>query len=287
MYERKIDVNTIHNPFEFRTLSSFGISIGTGLSLESVFLPTTERYDSKREIPEKISPTTHKLHIYNIYTVGRNILSAATEKDKFKLLLNKHFLDTVISELETISMLYCDIDTNMLVYVPNYTTLLKKYNRGKNDKITSGYTDYQMMFKLFKNINSKLSMNVIMDSYKLPANLSKVLILSSYVFDLLNVKVIPKLDMLESYTGKIKSKSFWNSKYHPIGKRDMKIFPFLEELLYLLGDKTIAKTTPVSVRVELYELAVSSGWTVNTSKMKILSDIKKSERLIKVLKEYK
>ena len=42
-----------------RTTTSFGISIGTGLLLESLFDPTTDRYDTERPIPPRVDLTKY------------------------------------------------------------------------------------------------------------------------------------------------------------------------------------------------------------------------------------
>ena len=48
-----------------RTVTSFGLSIGTGLMLESALEPTEARHDDKREIPVVINLNDYTKHYYN------------------------------------------------------------------------------------------------------------------------------------------------------------------------------------------------------------------------------
>lgn len=271
------------NPFEDRTIS-FGVSIGTGLSLETVFDPPDDvRYDKDREIPMVIKPDDYKYHIYNIYTIARNILSACVIKDKFQLINNKFFLPTVLEEIENINMLYEDFKAKPILFMPDYTSLFKKFNKDKENATTNAVIDYDTMRKIFKNI--KPSMDFITTTSLVATN-EKVLLLSNYTIDLLNYKRVPKLDLLESHTGKIKTKAYFNSKYHPIGKRDMSIIPFTEKLLYLLGDKTIVKPGKLKLRIDLYKIAEEKNWNNKTTLDKIMYGIKDNPDLMAAIQKF-
>jgi hypothetical protein len=272
------------NPFEDRTTSSFEISIGTGLALESFFIPTSARYDDKRDIPVVIKPDDYKYHVYNIYTLARNILSACALRDKFQLINDKHFLPTVIEEIESIKLLYVDFKVTPVLFIPDYSTIFKKYNKEKDNITTNAFIDYDTMRKIFKNIKS--NMDTVTET-KLPATNDKVLILSNYTLDLLNYKNVPKLDLLESHTGKVKTRSEFNTKYHPIGKRDMTILPFTEKLLYMFGDKTLVKPVKIKLRSTLHQLAVDNNWNSKTTNDKIMFGINKNSNLVDIMKNFK
>ena len=53
----------MEHALQTRTLSSFPLSIGTGLMLESIFKPTIDRYDNERKIPQGIGIDTYNTHI--------------------------------------------------------------------------------------------------------------------------------------------------------------------------------------------------------------------------------
>ena len=63
-----------------RTTTSFGVSIGTGLLLESMFDPIVDRYDPDRPIPPRVEMKKYPYWLINVYTLIRNILTSLTEK---------------------------------------------------------------------------------------------------------------------------------------------------------------------------------------------------------------
>ena len=271
------------NPFSERTIS-FNVSIGTGIALESVFDPEPEvRYDKDRVIPNTIKPDDYKYHIYNIYTLARNILSACTIKDKFQLINNEYFLPTVTEEIENIKILYQGFKVIPVLYIPDYSKQYTRFNNQKSETITNSFIDYDTMRKIFKKIST--SMDTITDT-KLPPTNEKVLIMTNYALDLLNYTIVPKLDLLESHTGKIKTRSQFNSKYHPIGKRDMSVFPFTEKLLFILGDKTIVKPSGLKIRVDLHKLAEENNWNNKTTNDKIMYWVNKNLNIADLMKKF-
>ena len=91
--------------------------------------------------------------------------------------------------------------------------------------------------------------------------------------------------MLESYTGQIKERSKWYTKYYQ-GK-DLFRIPFREDLLQVFGDAELFKPFPKANRDELVEIAEKRSWTSVTTRDKIKNDIDliKDPFFKKVLKE--
>lgn len=268
-----------------RATTSFGISMGTGLMLESLFAPTTERYDPDREIPNKIDVNKYTHHFINIYTLVRNILNSYSYKDKLDLLKNKMFTNILVDELNTIHMLYSNTKCKVVVYYPNYEITFKRVNANKETGLSKAVTEINIYNSVLRTLQLNTDMPIIKTTHSLPRVEGSVLITTSYVVDLYNN--FKELYLLESHTGKLKSKWEWYTKYHKIGSKDLSNIPFIEELLYILGDNHMVLPLKLGIRNELYELAINSNWTARTTRDKVLSDIKKSERLTQVLSSYK
>lgn len=275
----------INNPFENRVLSSFPLSIPTGLALEAVFEPIMDRYDDTKKI-NKINIDNYKYHFFNVYTLIRNIFNAVTTvKNKDTLYYSKHLAQTVIDEIEMIKSLYLEKKCKPIFYFPDYVTVIRNLNHDKSSH--SYYGDLVKIDKYVKRSILTLNNGLSLD-FKFPRTNEKCLITTHLSVDLLNVKSINNLDLLESHTGALKTPSDYNNKYHPIGKKPMEVFPFIEELYFLLGDKTIIKPSMLSLRLELFELAMEEKWNYRTTKERVLTSIRnKNLKCYDLVKNYK
>jgi len=256
-----------------RTLSSFGVSIGTGLALESLFTPTAPRYDVTREIPIKVKPTDYKVHAYNVYTLLRNIVAATEEKDKSNIYRDKKLSEVLIEEVNLIKALYEGLDIEVVFYTEDYEKIYKKLNYAKDVKPTRAYDEYVLLSKVYKGKD------------RLPITIKKALVFTSFASDIMDKS--SNYSLLESHTGRVKDKSTLYSKYHPIGKRDMSVFPVNGLLLYLLGDKYISRPYKISLRVELYNIAVEKHWNYRTTIDKIKRDTYHVNALVAAINDYK
>jgi hypothetical protein len=273
------------NVLSNRTMSSFPLSIGTGLALESVFENTIDRYDSDRVIPNRIDINEYRYHVFNIFTIARNILNSVPNKDKDNIIASKEFLTVLLEEISVLETLYSDTKCQPVIFIPNYKTVYSSLNKGKDTGITKSYVETEKMVNTIKKIEKELTIATVKDSYKLPSLNGNVLITTSYTNDLLiNLK---NYTLLESHTGKLKSKYEFNTKYHKLGKKDILMIPFYEELLYILGDNYLVRPMKLTLRLELRELAIANDWTPRTTREKVLYDLKKSEKLSEALKGYK
>lgn len=272
------------NILEDRTISSFPLSIGTGLALESIFDNTIERYDKDREIPNKVKIDNYKYHFFNLYTLSRNILSATNIKDKLSLLDNKHFIRILLEELDVIDSLYENTKCSPVYYIPDYNKVYIRFNKGKDDKFTKPYIELVSILAKLKSSKIKKD-NVIYIDYKLPKTKEKSLITTSIASDLLSD--ISDLELLESHTGKLKGKWEWNSKLHGIGSNDISSLPFIEEILFLLGDKILVKPTKLSIRLELLKISKDKNWSIRTTSSKVRNDIKTYKLVNERLADFK
>ncbi len=92
------------NKLSERATSSFPISIGTALSLESIFNPLEPAYDPNREIPNKVSIMSYDYFFINVATLIRNILGAV-DKTNYLMSTPSSILEVLESEIEVINSL--------------------------------------------------------------------------------------------------------------------------------------------------------------------------------------
>lgn len=252
-----------------RTLSG-NVNIGLGVMLESIF-DIKDKYDDKRIIPNKVKIENYDYHIYNIITVIRNIMQSTKGDYKEKDLINM-----LIDDMNYIkSTYYDDIDTEILLLIPDYSKLTKEYNKDKEFKTTKQDIDLEEILefvKYLKNDSLKgLQVPILkMDKYK---NFNRnILLTTSYMLD---IDLLGNCDILESHTGTLKNRHKYYTKFATIGKRDLSHIPFNKTTHKVLGDKTLVKPLPVSSRIDIYNISLEKKWNPYTSEDKIKNDIKK------------
>lgn len=255
--------------------SSFPVAIGTGLMLESLFTTIIDRVDVNRVIPNFIKVNDYDYHMYNIYTIIRNILTAIPYKNKVEILTNAKFRTYVADEVEAIFNLYENSDCTPALYIPDYSGATKYYNMGKS-KLSGYLEEHEIMVKVVKGIKFMNSVNIIPKSemksgYRLPKTTDKILLTTSYALDLHNN--LPNMFLLESHTGKLKSKLEFSSKYKKSASYDVSTLPFNEFIHYAIGDNTLVAGLKTKYKKQLFNIALDKKWTPRTTDDKIRSNI--------------
>jgi len=164
---------------------------------------------------------------------------------------------------------------NIVFYYPTYRTIEKYVSNFRTIDDFKGFKHIVRYYEktMLNAIISYADINVNKIDYVLPL-VPKTIITTHAPMDLLNFTSISDNVLLEPFTGKLKLKRDWYTKYHPLGKKDMSVFPFVEELFWILGDKHFVKPYPVKIRERLYELAIKKNWTYTTGKVKVRMDLR-------------
>jgi hypothetical protein len=241
-----------------RTMSGFPVSIGTGLALETLFLPVTEVIDPDRVAPPKIVKDAYSTYLINASTLIRNLLSSVTYKD-----LVTHsptvILDTLLEEIEYLSTLFQIQDMHMGLYVNTYEVATKRHQPNvrlistENQKHIQHLTDHCLKHLRQQDDVQHFTDKLIYDQA------ATMLVLTHIPWDLLSHSKVNKLDLLESHTGVVKSRKDWNTKYHKLGDRDLSMLPFTEELLVLFGDSIMFKPQSVKLRTDKLDELIAKG----------------------------
>ena len=271
--------------FKEKETSSFPVAIGTGLALESMFDPVIDPYDPDREIPNKIELKDYKYHIWNIYTIIRNLLHSVDEKDKISLITDKNFTKELNQEIDTLINLYNNTDLTVVIFIPDYDKVMDSFNKHKVSEFTKPMVELLAVRDYLKNYTPDGLINTITGGFNIPRMEGNILLTTDLTVDLLNQH--SKITLLESNTGKVKSKYEWYTKYHPIGKRDLDTIPMVEEVLYILGDHNMVIPAPLTTRLELYQVAIDRRWTSKTTREKIVADLRSVGSLYPYVEKHK
>ena len=255
-----------------RVKGQFPLSIATSLAFEGLFGIMDEK-----DNPKNPPLTLFKQLWVNIRTLFRNI-HGSIDKEAEGNLLPKDYADVIIEEMNTINGIMRDKSPDIQVhyYVCTYQTLSSIYPfssfkevKTDNQKAYSVLENGMLSF-LFKHFGTTDERVHICDTFIIPKE-PKILLLTHYPFDLLNVKGGGMLGLLESHTGVVKLKPQWNTK---LNTKDYNRLPFDKMTVQLFGDSGgLFKPYPLDFRKKILELATSKKWNSETTKDRILQGV--------------
>lgn len=263
---------TTQEILENRKVSSFYISIGTALPLESLFESQIGVYDEDRKI-EKLNVNKYKKHYFNATTLIRNIIDSVDYGLVGKILKDRSspeiIVNTLISELELMSELY--VDTEPVLFFPDYTKVLRQIElkERKNNTIIREKENMiaLSLSELYKR-NYEVPMWFLEKTHVIPRSFEVNLITTHISLDLLNAKSA-NLELLESNTGRLIKPHEFNKKFQNMNKNMVwDMLPFTERLLYLIGDSMI-KPINIKDRRKLYNEVIKEKVTPFSSSSKI------------------
>ena len=275
--------------YKERTLTSFNVSIGTGLMMESLFKPIAPRYDKDRVIPNEVKVDEYDFHIYNMLTLCRNFITSFPETiPHVTILEDKKFMEVFIDEINQIFSLYSGSKCKPVLYLPQFDKMVEHYNKGKVRELTQSVLRSLDMYNKLKNVdyNNYLIDNFIYNKIKLPniPSEKKVLITTSYPCDYFNNdNLVPIL----SHTGEIIQRKDFYKFYKKIGNREMDVFPFREILIYLIGDNTTSCIISPRIRAIIHGIALTKKWSIRTTEEGIKDALRKEPEIAPYLKTYK
>lgn len=249
-----------------RPTSGFPMSIGTSLSIESIFNPVSEVYDANREVEKVHNIEQYSVFAFNASTILRNILTSIPYHE----LVQIPRADIYTALLEEIDFLSNHFQYNNLpfkLYIHTYAYVKSTYEN-KNKLRTSSTEKQIYLDNLVTYCLDKLKKEDDVDVFHKDVKYHKediCLLFTHIPFDLLSHHNFLKLDLLESHTGVVKSRVDWNTKYYPIPDHDMTFLPFMEYLLNVFGDKIMFKPSPLKERIDLWKSLKAKRVTPITS----------------------
>lgn len=263
---------------EGRSISAFPISIGTSLSLESLFSPRNQPYDPKREIPNKIDLNKYKSCWISLYTMYRNISGACSKEARDKLTPEK-IVEVLEQEIDVINSLFlvegggiCKPYFYICTYQDAFRTYSKKSVVFRTDTTESQKQFAKLFGKAMEIMFKKYNEHYKFDSEIKPTSNDSAIIITHVPYDLLSYRNFSRLDLLESHTGVLKPRYNWSSKYHPVGDHDLSSIPFTKKLLLVFGDRVLLKPSDYKLRTLILDIAKKRNWTSFTTEAKMLQD---------------
>ncbi len=268
----------MNNPLLSRSISGFTLSVATGLAMESIFTPRQETIDPDRVAPVRIPLRSYNELWVNVMTLVRNAYNAC-DKQVLGHIRPEHMTECIHQEIELITELLKieGQDTvKPVFFVNDYRTVI-----GAGDIITKLRKDTTALQKQTRHIantsiNFLLRQEPSLRSFKgtlMNPGGKNVLMLTHIPYDLLSHRNFANLDLLESHTGKLKTKSEWNSKYYPFPDMDMGRLPFCRQLLAVFGDKVMFSPNSIKIRKEVADIAKQSRWNPSTSAHRVQTDL--------------
>lgn len=280
-------------PLSSRTMSSYPVSIGTALALESISLGPNEVYDEQREIPNKIDLFNYEEVWINLLTLYRNIFGSV-EREQTNSLTPEDVAYTLEQEVDIITdvIRMNSMDkAKVIFYTSNYVGAERKY---PNARLRRDSTEKQKSYT--RLASQSLSMfykgrqaDENFRHFKLEISTkkrTKALIMTHYAYDLLSWGDFKKLDLLESHTGVVKSRPLWYTKFGTSNQSMIRI-PFTIQFLHVFGDSTMFHPHDKKLRDAILEIAERYNWNYATTKDRIslgLSNLK-NPYYVQILKE--
>lgn len=261
-----------------REVSDFPVSIGTGLSLLALFPRQIPAYDPERKVPQKVDVSAYQECWISLSTIFRNMVNAMTP-EAAKITSPMDYRDAIESEIDVINGLFMNEGNNLckpMYYICSYSDLRKVIPKSVN--LREDKTDIQKEYskkhddvmQLLTKTNDEI---YSFDHEVKPKTRCNALILTHRPWDLLSHKHFNKLDLLESNTGKLKSKYLWNTKYYPVGDSDISSLPFNRRLLLIFGDRVQIQPSDIKLRRLIVETAEKCKWQPMTTDAKIVFDL--------------
>lgn len=263
-----------------RVMSGFNLSVATGLAMETLFEPVRAVVDPDREVPEKLNINKDYLFMINCETLYRN-LQGSVSKDVFDNANPEDLVYILLEELRLIESLCGEEGGGYLTpyfYASNYDKVTGYLHRIVKKR--EPRTELQKLHK--KKMDRTLSyLCALREDIKIHESKTdypkadSCLIFSHYPYDLLFYKNFRDMNLLESHTGKIKSRVNWSTKYYPFPQGNMDILPFNRTLLLVFGDKVMFSPNEMQLRKYVIDTAVHGKWTPLTTREKMLFDFKR------------
>ena len=272
--------NMSTSPVYERATSAFPFSVGTSLSMESLFDGPNESIDPDRQIPQQVNITDYNELWINCATLFRNMYTAIP-RDRLSEVVSRDCVDVLATEMSQILELVNEQSqgkTRVIYYICSYKGLEKEF-KGALRRIpnTDKQKSYQNLLdetlnKLLRRVRETRELDIKeFDVNIFPDERIKALVMTHYAVDLLSAKRFRSMDLLESHTGVLKKFNTWYTKY--FNGKELMMIPFNEHLIKFFGDNDLIVPFHFKVRRVIQEVAERNKWNYATSMSKVRSDI--------------
>lgn len=269
------------NPYPItqdREVGEFGLSIATDLAIAG----SLGRHPDN---PLTTRPVDNYQEVWcNISTLVRNAFGSYASSDQ-KRLDSQHLIEDVEQDISSIMPLYQQLlpeskQITIKLYHNDYRRVGHELVRARPRTMKTALQ--KQTFEIQEHATQALLKAYPEDvadfSFYLKGNHGKTLLLTHQPIDLLSRKYFQELALLESHTGKVKTRESWYTKY---GKDDaLKRIPFDKAMIQIFGDgNNLLSMYPPKIRRKLLDIAQSKRWTHMTTKEKVMANVKASNEI--------
>lgn len=258
-------MNAIENSYMVnREVGELGLSIATDLAISRIL-------GKHPEIVDKYPPMNDYNHLLiNLRTLVRNFYGAMDNSIR-KQFNPKSPVDKILDEIAVIEELigsakvatyYCTYADLVRIVGEPQVRRLNTVNQIQNAKLEEDTTLY-----VLERLQEKGKRPGLFETYlKNPNNITKPLLLTHQPVDLLSAGSFTGLTLLESHTGAIKPRLFWNTKLGKHKGERPTNMPFNVFTLKVFGDNgNLVNAQDNKIREALMQIAIKYKWTPTTT----------------------
>ena len=269
------------NPFpttKEREVGEFGLSIATDLAIAGSLGRHPDNPLTRRPVDD------YRGVWCNLATLVRNAYGSYATEDQRRL-DSQHLIDDVEQDIQAMMPLYQQIlpeDRQVVIrlYYNDYSKVSEVLSRARPRTMKTDLQKqtFELQSDAIRALIEGYPEDVAQFQFHLKGNHGKVLLMTHHPVDLLSRKHFQDVALLESHTGKVKTRDKWYTKY---GKDDaLKRIPFDQAMIQIFGDgNNLLAMAPPKIRRKLLDIAQKKRWTYMTTKEKVLSNVKSSNEI--------
>ena len=253
-----------------RTVGQFGVAVGTSLAIESL----AKIHPEQDKITHPIEPSTIGYVWINLRTICRNIYGSIDGGIR-SMVGEIELYEAVQQEIDQVRSVFTSNfpKTKVAFYIPTYDRLHRTFPYAKTKDVSGKAALYaKMEVDVMKHFNVPDNGILVQGHFNVPT-LGVTAILTHQPVDLITLKEIKNVYLLESNSGNLKGYEKWNSKF--TGSGDMKRIPFLASTLQVCGDGGNLFSPQAKYKRDLIKCSIDSKWSPTTSYNSLVRDIAK------------
>lgn len=247
-----------------RVFGHYPVSVATSLAIEGLL--HTGEHENTKPAPYLKYDTL----LLNVRTIFRNAWNAF--ENKADELHYDVMRECVLQDIKTIQDAVKAVSPTMICvpYICEYKSLNRLYpNANFRNPTTPNQIHYNAVEK---DVYAKVD-ELFEDLVKFDVQLSgdsETVLLTHLPIDLLSYKKFPRIGLLESHTGKVKTRMEWNTKLQNKPKQ----IPFYRCMLQMFGDGVLFAAQDLKVRRVLVKTAEKYSWSATTTLEKIYENLR-------------
>lgn len=225
----------------------------------------------------------HGVLLINLHTLARNILGAVEYRQKKDVLVDD-LIDAVYAEMKVLTEVLPQYHpgTQVEFYLPDYSDIGKAFKYAKHRLYQTSnlkhewIIHYKLHLRISKHVEEQQAPYPIrLSGWQLEKDRRATTLLTSYPTDLLSQYQFPKMNLLESHTGKVKERKIWYSKLNGAREGDLSNIPFCKFTVAVFGDGVFFLISHTKIKSLVRSMAEHDHWNYMTTDSKIKGSISK------------